>query len=139
MTNNHLESFKKICGEVFRNLPLIYQWQWDEDLHAARITFGQEHSEPVLTALSAQFHHEWDFSTIDKASPSVAEYFNASFGLFPGQKAFTSDNAGIVLFAVWWPWGDGDKISLRVGAFCSEANTLDKNEIQEHLTRWFAI
>jgi hypothetical protein len=136
---NNLESLEKICGKVFGSLPLLYQWQWDEDLHAARITFGEEHAQPVLTTLSTQFHHEWDFSTIEQASPAIAGHFNAAFGLFPGQKAFTHDSGGITLFAVWWPWGDGDKISLRVGVFYSESSDVDKAEIQKHLIRWFAI
>ena len=139
MATYGLENLKKICGEVFGSLPLIYQWQWDDTLHVARITFGKEHSEPVLTTLSTQFQDEWDFTTIDQAPPSIVGFFNASFGLFPGQKAFTSDDEGITLFAVWWPWGDGDKISLRMGLFSSGADDLEKDAIQERLTRWFAI
>ncbi|KPK29357.1 MAG: hypothetical protein AMK69_06905 [Nitrospira bacterium SG8_3] len=140
MVTSNIEAFQKICGQVFISVPLAYRWQWDEPLHVALVSFEEVHAGAILAAVSTGFDQEWDFSTISGASQPVRNFFTASFGLLPGQKAFTSDNgSGLTLFALWWAWGDRTKTSLRIGMFSADEQALDKAEIKERLTQWFAI
>ena len=140
MVTTNIEAFQRICGQVFGSVPLAYRWQWDEPLHVALVSVEEVHAGAVLTALSAAFEQEWDAFTVSRASPSIRSFFTASFGLLPGQKAFTADNgSGLILFALWWAWGDGTKASLRIGIFSPDEQALDEGDIKQSLTRWFAI
>ncbi|MBW2107922.1 MAG: hypothetical protein JRI36_04535 [Deltaproteobacteria bacterium] len=135
-----MEDLRKACGEILRSLPLGYRWRWDDEHHVALVTVERDRLDPVLGALSEHFDREWDFSTIDEAPEAVAGFFRSSLGLFPGQKAFTLENHnGITLFAVWWPWADEQKISLRIGMFATSGQRSDPSELQDCLMRWFAI
>ncbi len=135
-----MEQFKKICGQVLIEVSLAYRWQWDENLNVALVSFDKEREEAVLSALSTGFDQDWDFSTIAGAPEPISEFFGTSFGLFPGQKVFSCDNgSGLILLALWWPWGNGDKISLRIGMLSSGEEAADKSEIRDALMQWFAI
>jgi len=136
----NIEAFEKICGQVFGSVPLAYRWQWDEPLQVALVSLEAVHAGDVLASLSAGFDEEWDSFTVSSAPQSISNFFTSSFGLLPGQKAFTADNgSGVILFALWWAWGDGTKTSLRIGIFSSDEQALDKGEIKKQLTQWFAI
>ncbi|MGD8512788.1 MAG: hypothetical protein PVG85_02460 [Deltaproteobacteria bacterium] len=140
MVTINIEAFEKICGQVFGSVPLAYRWQWDEPLHVALVSLEAVHAGDVLAALSAGFDEEWDSFTVSSAPQSISNFFTSSYGLLPGQKAFTADNgSGVILFALWWAWGDGTKTSLRIGIFSSDEQALDKGEIKKQLTQWFAI
>lgn len=140
MVTGSMGKFEELCGKVLRSLPLTCRWFWDEDYDVARTTFSKALVAPVLNALSSHFDNEWDFTTINNASRPVADFFRSSLGLFPGQRAFTVDHgSGLTLFALWWPWGDGAKVSLRIGVFADDGSDMDASWVQEHLMRWFAI
>jgi hypothetical protein len=79
-------------------------------------------------------------ASIDKAPPHFSNYFNKVFGIVPGQKIFTAaDGDVLILFAVWWPLGDGAKISLRVGLFSPADDKLTRHQIRALLTDWFRL
>lgn len=140
MVTTNVDGFQRICGQVFGSVPLAYRWQWDEALHVALVSVEEVHAEAVLKALSAAFEQEWDAFTVSRASPSIQSFFTGSCGLLPGQKAFTADNgSGLILFALWWAWGDGTKTSLRIGIFSSDEQALDEGGIKKSLMQWFAI
>ena len=92
--------------------------------NTALVVFDKCDMDVIYIPITQEFDNQWDFATIERSPSSFYTYFNRVFGVVPGQKVFTSTNAsGTILFAVWWPWGDGNKISLRVGLYDTDRDT----------------
>ena len=90
--------------------------------------------------LVLEFTHKWDFTTIQDAEAPVRDYFQAGFGVVPGQKVFSMDPVNdVVLFAAWWPWGDEARISLRLGLFSVSDAPLENAEIKNLICRWLDL
>jgi hypothetical protein len=60
---------------------------------------------------------EWSPDNINQAPDEIRTLAARFGGVRPGQLLFTGEVVGgrMHLFALWWPWGDGATISLRVG------------------------
>jgi len=135
-----MEEFKTPCGRILGSLPFSYQWRWDHALHVVAVSFEEARAADVWQALKMEFDGEWDFLTIMEARESLSSYLRSAAGVFPGQTVFTLEGeSGLVLFALWWPWGEEDKTSLRIGIFSPNGQGVDPTELEKCLTTWFAV
>lgn len=133
-------SFEKTCDILRKALPSPYTVSWDEDFHVVRIIFRKTKQKPLFHALRENLPCQWDFTTIDTAPEFIDNFINSIFGIIPGQFLFTSgETPGPLLFAVWWPWGNEDYISLRVGIYLQDETLPSRAEIRRQLTTWFPI
>ena len=106
----------------------------------ALIVFEKEERESVLSVLTHEFDQQWDSTTIGNASYLVGEVVSSLFGILPGQLLFTSEaGAGLLLLAAWWPWDNGNNISLRIGIFCLEEHPFEKDKRKEQLSEWLNL
>ena len=137
MVTHTLEKFRKICSQISLSIPSSYQWQWEERFHVALIAFEKRDMELILATISNQFDQQWDSTTVSNASELIGRLVKSLFGISPGQIIFASEEgAGLILFAAWWPWGNGSTISLRIGIFSLEERTFDGDKKKEHLIEW---
>jgi hypothetical protein len=128
-----------ICSKISLNIPSTSQWSWDNRLQTAMVVFDKGDRDVVYIPLTQEFDTQWDFTSVDNSPAPFYAYFKSVFGIIPGQKIFTStDGTGTMLFAVWWPWGDGNKISLRVGLY-NDSDTNHPEYFKESLAKWFQI
>ncbi len=142
MVQKSLEKFKTICSRIIREMPSKYTWNWtwDEEFSTALVVFDKDDSSPILSIVTKEFNHQWDFFNIDDSDEHIKAFFENAFGLIPGQKIYAcEEDSGMMLFAAWWPWGNGEKVSLRIGIFSPEEYAFSGDESWEHLTTWFAI
>ncbi len=140
MDTANMENFKNICHKIHQVIPEGSTRQWDEEYHVIRVMFEKENTDAILPLLVSIFSHEWNFSTIDHASTIIDEFVSSFFGLIPGQIVFTSDeNTLPILFAVWWPWGDNKHISLRIGIFSKDNQSLAIEKIEKDLKEWLNV
>ena len=80
----------------------------------------------------------WDSSNIGKAPDIVQMIVNDLGGLRSGQLLFVSDpNQDALVFGVWWPWGDGKTISLRVAPYDKRLSDAEIAELITLLKGWF--
>src|SRR5436190_9762135 len=67
-------------------------------------------------AAAVALPEEWTPSTLAGASPAVRGVAARTGGLRSGQRLLSSAPVeGLIGVGLWWPWGDGGTISLRVG------------------------
>ena len=134
-----LEPFQEICRKICLNIPSSYEWKWDEKRKMAAIILDEEDAEMVFYPLFKEFRNHWNFASITEAAEAVNEYIHAEYGLMPGQVFFTSHMVcNIVLGVAWWPWGNSDKVSMRVGMI--PINTkLSEDFPYQCLSRWLHI
>ena len=89
---------------------------WDPRFKCVSSSFGNEIARRARDAMVGVLGTEWSVATIPGASEAVRALAGRYGGVRSGQFLFTGDVvAGMHLFGLWWPWGDGATVSLRVG------------------------
>jgi hypothetical protein len=140
MQPSNLTKFNDICAKIQLNIPPAFPWQWDATFQTVLVAIDCSEMDLVLFPITLEFDEQWDFATVQNLPSGFYRYFNDRFGIVPGQKIFTSQDAdGRVLFAVWWPWGDGTTISLRIGLFVPDGGITAPDQIKSRLAEWFNI
>lgn len=142
MNSLNLEKFKSICNRIGLNIPASNRWAWDDNYNHALVVFDKEDLELILLPIALEFEQKWDLATIDDSSRLVNSFIQSGFGLMPGQNLFIAadDNAaGLLLYATCWPWGNGNKFSLRVGIFSQDPVFPNPQMTKDLLTDWFNI
>lgn len=99
----------------------IFEWQWDGRLKTVLAEFPIDRKTEILGILEEHLVCKWDSSNVNEAPDAVREIVGMLGGLMSGQLLLLSDpEKPAFLFCAWWPWGNGQKISIRIGLF-SEA------------------
>ena len=137
MDPNFKNRFNTICSKVKSVLPGSSVWELDDRFNTVVAAFERNSSEIIFSALKASFSQEWSKKTVRKAPAHIKSIADSISGIETGQIVFTTNGgADPVLFAAWWPWGDGINISLRIGVSDSSLNEEDK---KNHLAEWFEL
>ena len=127
MDNLNKIDIELIWKELLNALQDTLCWKWDSYFKAALAEFCVDNKDKVHDIVSRFFSNVWDSSTIAKA-PDIIHMINSSLaGLRPGQLFFTSDTKhSDIIFCAWWPWGNGDTISIRIAPFYKELSDSKK-------------
>ena len=137
MPRTDLDALETVCQRISLNIPKNCPWRWDKEFNMALTVIDRQDEIMIELPLVLEFTHKWDFATIQDAEAPVRDYFQAGFGVVPGQKVFSMDPVNdVVLFAAWWPWGDEARISLRLGLFSVSDAPLENAEIKNLICRW---
>jgi hypothetical protein len=92
------------------------EWTWDPRFECLTSSFPAADIPRARTVLDTAMPVEWSSDTIGGAPETVSALAKRCGGLRPGQLLRSGDVAGgLLLFALWWPWGDGSKVSVRFG------------------------
>lgn len=135
-----LAPFQEICRKICINIPEFYNWQWDAKRNMAVIVLHAEDAEMVFFPLFKEFTHHWNFSSTPPETTGVTQYINDQFGLMPGQVVFTSYSlCNLVLCVAWWPWGEDQKVSMRIGLIPVDHANLKADAAFQCLCRWLKI
>ncbi len=80
-------------------------------------SFSTEFEAKARVAIAEAFPVEFTSAAVAKAPTVLREFVDRYGGLRQGQFLFTSGAIGgsLVAFGLWWPWGDGDTVSMRLG------------------------
>lgn len=91
-------------------------WGWDPRFKCVSSSFGNEIAQRAREALAGVLGTEWSAANISGAPDPVRALSGRYGGVRSGQFLFVGEVvAGMNLFGLWWPWGDGATVSLRVG------------------------
>lgn len=138
-TIDTLAPFQEICRKICLNIPNRYRWKWDLKRKMAVVILKDEDAEMVFYPLFKEFRNHWNFSSIGEVSEVVNDYISSEYGLMPGQVFFTSHMVDqMVLGVAWWPWGNDEKVSMRVGLIPVNIE-LSENFARQCLSKWFDI
>ena len=91
-------------------------WRWEDNHKAMLSEFARNKKDNVLTVLRDQFDHEWNKRNIKKAPKALVDQLGELTKLTKDQLLFTIPAFGEqpAMVAIWWPWGHGATVSLRV-------------------------
>lgn len=140
MPRTDLDDLEAVCQRISLNIPENCPWRWDKEFNLALTVIDRKDEIMVELPLTLEFSHKWDFTTINDADAYIRDFFQAGFGVVPGQKVFTMDPfQGVVLYAAWWPWGDDERISLRLGLVSVSGEQLAKTDVKQLICRWLNL
>jgi hypothetical protein len=128
------------CEELVSAFKDVLSWQWDNRFGAVLAEFGVNNKDSIRAILERYLGNTWDSSNIGSA-PDAIQKINSHLGkLRSGQLLFTSDpKQEAFIYCAWWPWGNGQTISIRIAPYYKELSDSDKAEKTQQLKDWFGI
>ena len=97
------------------------EWSWDHRFKCVTSSLNSETSPELRRLLDPVVPAAWTPETFPTAPAEVQALRERCGDVRPGQLLMTGPAvAGMVLFAMWWPWGDGSKVSVRLGVAGSD-------------------
>ena len=140
MSSRDLDALGTVCRRISLNIPNHCPWRWDKEFNLALTVIDRQDEIMIELPMTLEFNHKWDFATINEADTPIRNFFQSGIGVVPGQKLFTMDPVrGVVLFAAWWPWGDDERISLRLGLVSVTDQKLERVEAKRLVCGWLDI
>jgi len=128
---------ESVCAAIAAAAPAEATWSWDGRFDAALLEFAVDDRQAIRLPLESHLGDAWTSATRGSAPDVVARLIRRLGGLMPGQLLFTSSVERLpILYVAWWPWGNGLKISIRVGLF---ADASDVDVPAQRLKAWFGI
>jgi hypothetical protein len=140
MHDSNESEMENKCKELLGAFQDILSWKWDNRFEAALAEFDTADQDKVHATLRQHFNMAWDNSTIHKA-PRTVQKVNGYLGkLRSGQLLFTSDtDRAAYIYCAWWPWGNGQTISIRIAPCYKKLPDPDKAEKISQFRDWFGI
>jgi len=129
-----------ICTSLRLAFEGILDWKWDGRFGTVLAEFPPEKKGSVLEVLDQYLIGRWDSATIGEA-PEIAQRVKRHLGgLMAGQLLLLSDpDAESLVYCAWWPWGNGQMISIRIGLFSATMDTERKGTLTKALRGWFGV
>jgi len=90
-------------------------WSWDGRFATIAASFEIAQEPAVRKAAQIVFPRGWTTKSLESAPEPFKELANRT-GMRSNQRILGGDELSApALFGLWWPWGGGDKITLRIG------------------------
>ena len=113
--NDLIAYMENISMEFVNTFQDKLKWEWDDRFEAVLSTCKTEAKDDIQFSIKFHLKTIWDNSNTEGAPDVILGVMNHFGGLMPGQFFFTSDlHKEILLCCAWWPWGDGETVSIRV-------------------------
>ena len=140
MNDLNKSDVENVCGELSRGFQGVLSWQWDGRFEAVLAEFGVDKKDSIRAILERYLSNIWDSSNIGYA-PDIVRTINIRVGkLRSGQLLFTSDpSLEAFIFCAWWPWGDGQTISIRIAPSYKKISDSERAEKIQLFKSWFGI
>lgn len=135
---NEMAEVEACCRQIMTDTRALLAWEWDDYIGAALAKFNVKHSAFVERVLDKCFASRWIDADIAKAPASVGELADSLGGLRKTQRLYvTSSEDKITAFGAWWPWGDGQTISIRIGLVLKEIDDAAADRLDKEFVAWF--
>jgi hypothetical protein len=90
-------------------------WEWDARMSTVGSAFAIELEPEVRTSARFAFPRGWTAKSIPSA-PDEYRALAETAGLRSTQRILGGDElTAPTLYGLWWPWGNGERITLRIG------------------------
>lgn len=140
MDDQSSSNIEKICRDFFSAFDGHLTWKWEERFKTALAEININNKENIHTILESFLNNAWDRSSSENAPDDIKTIINKFGSLHTGQLLYASDNTeDDFLFAAWWPWGNGSKISIRVAPFVAKQSNSDSVELIKNFRTWFQV
>ena len=115
-------------------------WKWDDRFGTVLAEFLVENKDNIRELVGPYLGKAWDSSTIETA-PDIVQTIAAELGSLRGdQLLFASDpEQDVLIYGAWWPWGNGETISLRLAPLDKNLSNTELAELKKQFRDWFSL
>lgn len=108
---------KDLCKDLLNDFDHLLSWKWDSGFKALLAEFSTDKQDEVRSVLERHLSFSWDGRSIRKAPKTLKTASDALGDLRDKQLLFSNDPEGEpIIFAAWWPWENGEVISVRIAS-----------------------
>lgn len=91
-------------------------WEWDGRLECVLSTVATAHAPQAQAQLISTLPAVWTAASLGAAPALIQQICARTGGLLPQQQAFSGElPEGVFAYGLWWPWGSGANVSIRLG------------------------
>ena len=131
---------ESVCKDILGAFQGVLSWEWDRRFGTILAEFSADIKNDIQVILDRYFNIAWDVSNIDKAPIVVRAIDKHLGGIRSGQLLFnTHPNQEAFIFCAWWPWGDGDTISIRMAPVDKTLSEIEEADLVKRLKGWAGI
>jgi len=135
---NELAEIESRCKAIIAETRGLLNWEWDDYIGAFLAAFSVADAARIETVCDKYFISRWDTESMAKIPPSAMAIAESLGGLRSSQILFvTSPGEFVITYGAWWPWGDGNTISLRIGMVTNKVPALASDELFQEFSEWF--
>lgn len=114
----------KRLAEIF---PGEHEWFWDEGSRSLLTVLRGEECEGIQEALIHACKTAWDHESASKIDSRLKGLMQKLMGVHKNQSLHTTPLSNhLTLFATYWPWAGGGRVSVRIGVY---NDTICENEV----------
>jgi len=134
MTDLEKANNEIICRQILDDFRGKLKWKWDDRMGTLLAEFNTDKEDDVRNILDRHLPFTWDSSNIKTAPRAVQSLSERLGGLWANQYLFISDLPDEALvFSAWWPWDNGNTISLRIAPFSKNFEHPEKEDFKKQL------
>jgi hypothetical protein len=108
--------------DMFRRLERMREtwptrgWEWDSRFGCCTSSFATAQEAAARAAAALALPTEWASATIGQAPQPLQDLVARAGGVRTGQRVLSQGPLdGLTAYGLWWPWGNGKTVSLRIG------------------------
>jgi hypothetical protein len=91
-------------------------WSWDPRLNCVTSSFTTEVEPAARKAVAEVLAQSWTSQTIARAPQNLRDLVERAGGVRQNQLVLSAGPVvGLLVYGLWWPWGDEETTSLRIG------------------------
>jgi len=109
----------------------IRAWGWDGRLPTITSSFDANTAATARTILERTLPRHFTSETLATAPQAVRDIVDRSGGLRGSQLAFCGGPKERMAFGLWWPWGGGATISVRLGLVVASPDAVGTARLRE--------
>jgi len=139
MSSYNEEQIRDSAQPIIDELEDLLKWRWEDNKDMLLSEFAIGKSEAILPVLDQHFTHQWDKNSSKYAPPNLKNELKGLIKLSKDQQVFTTppQNNKPTLVALWWPWGHGSTVSLRLTMISEPYEYIEPNFSKNPIVRLF--
>ncbi len=140
MLNYDTSGFEKQCKDLMKIFNNQLTWSWDERFETVIAQFDIKDKDLVHDNIKSYMGSTWNNENAQTAPELIHLIIDYFGGMQKGQQLLTSDPTGDdIILCAWWPWGNGQTISIRIGIFAQSLSDSENEELSSLLKAWFKL
>jgi hypothetical protein len=140
VVDQNKNDLENVCRDFQVASKEVLTWKWDSRFSTALAEFASDNEAKVRAVLGSFLGISWDSSNISE-SPDTLQMIAGRFGgLRAGQMLFAPDSSkDDFIFGVWWPWGNGSTVSIRVAPYDKRLSGAETADLVTSFKGWFDL
>ena len=129
-----------ICSHFITASRNDLSWKWDDRFNMVLSEFSTSKKDLIHSHLQRFSETTWDNHSIRKAPKSIIRISRQLGGINENQLLYVSSSTQeAFVICAWWPWGNGEKISIRLSPSSARLSPAENTFLSNHFKKLFGV